>query len=132
MGRLGLSTRLAPTPEAGVLVLTRAPRGSRWGKTQAKFGFHLHPRESGVILPKSVEIFSIYNSVPKSKIWQSFQVSIYKLFLAANKNGGGEDYSLQMLCRINRGFLVTIKSTNVVSFEKCFKKCDLRDFSVTL
>lgn len=97
-----------------------------------KFGFRLHPRKSGVILPKSGEILSIYNSVPKSKIWQSFQLSIYKLFLAANKNGGGEDYSLQMLCKINRGFLVTIKSTNIVTFGKCFLKCDLREFSVIL
>jgi len=79
-----------------------------------------------VNLPKLVEISSIYNSVPKSKIWQSFQLSIYKLFLAANKYGGGEDYSLQMLCKINRGFLVTMKSTNVATFGKCLLKCDLR------
>lgn len=31
-----------------------------WGKTQAKLGFHLHLCKSGIILPKSVEIFSIY------------------------------------------------------------------------
>lgn len=132
MGRLGSSTCLPLTPEVAVLVLTSAPSCSRGGKTQAKLGFHLHPCKPGIILPKSVDIFSIYNSVPKSKIWQSFQLSIYKLFLAANKAGGGEDYSLQMLCKINRGFLVTIKSTNIVTFGRCFLKCDLREFSVIL
>lgn len=130
MGRLGASTCLALTPEVTVLVLPRALSGSWRGKTQAKFGFPLHPCKAGVILSKSVEILTIYNGVPKSKIWQSFQLSIYKLFLAANKNGGGEDYSLQMLCKINRGFLVTIKSTNRVTFGKYLLKWDLREFSV--
>lgn len=97
--------------------------GSKWQlkkKTQEKFRFHSHPCKSGEILPKSVEIFSIYISVPKRKFWQRFQVSIYKLFLAANKNGGGEDYSLQMLCEINRGFLVTIMPTKIVTLRECF------------
>lgn len=31
-----------------------------WGKNLAKFGFHLRLRKSGIILPKSREIFSIY------------------------------------------------------------------------
>lgn len=67
--------------------------------------------------------------MPKNKIWQRFQVSIYKLFLAANKNGGGEDYSSQMLCKISRGFLVTIMSANIVTGGKRFLKCDLSEFS---
>lgn len=132
MGRLGSSTCLPLTPEAAVPVLTSTPSGSQRGKSQAGPGFHLHPSKSGIILPKSLEVSSIYNCVPKSKIWQSFELCVYKLFLAANKNVGGEDYSLQMLCKICRGFLVTIKSTNIVTFGKCSLKCDLREFSIIL